>query len=127
MSVPMEEREETDDHGPQGDRRPYSERNERSQQDDRQADGLLDESDLQTRALRCKAAQHRCDEGRRPHHNGTATGEHTPEAHHCHSDNVVSPAQRMRNSRGERITGPYTGMGEGREDQRFGQHNADQD
>src|SRR6476646_10690865 len=78
MSVPMEEREETDDHGPQGYRRSYSERNERSQQDDRQADGLLDENDLQTRALRCKAAQHRCDEGCRPHHNGTATGEHTP-------------------------------------------------
>src|SRR6478672_1338356 len=31
MSVPMEEREETDDHGPQGYRRPYSERNEHSQ------------------------------------------------------------------------------------------------
>jgi hypothetical protein len=127
MSVPMEEREGTDDHGPQGYRRPYSERNEHSQQDDRPADGLLDENDLQTRARRCKAAQHRCHEGCRPHHNGTATGEHTPEAYHRHSDEVVCPVQRMRNSGAERIAGPYTGMGAGREDQRFGQHNADQD
>jgi hypothetical protein len=42
----MEERKETGDHGPQGYRRPYSERDEHAQQDDRPADCLLDESDL---------------------------------------------------------------------------------
>jgi hypothetical protein len=89
MSVPMEEREETDDHSPEGYRRPHSERNEESQQNDRQAYALLDETNLQTRTRRCKASQHRCHEGYRPHHNGTTTGEHTPEAHHRHSDEVV--------------------------------------
>jgi hypothetical protein len=123
----MEEREDSDDHGSQDYRRPYSESNKRPQQDDRQADGLLDESDLQARARRCKAAQHRCHEGCWPHGNGTATCEHAPETYHGHSGEVVCPTQRMRNSGAERIDGPYTGMGAGREDQRFGQRNADQD
>jgi hypothetical protein len=123
----MEEREECDDHGPQSHRRPYSGSNETSQDDDRQADGLFNESDLHARARRYKAAQHRCYERCWPHRNGAATRERTPEAYHGHSDEVVCPTKRMRNSGAERIHGPDTCMGMSREHQRCGQHNADQD
>ncbi|WJR75631.1 hypothetical protein QOU61_22880 [Bradyrhizobium sp. NP1] len=52
----MEESEESDDSGSQGYPGPYSKSNKHSQQNDRQANGLLDESDLQAQARRCEAA-----------------------------------------------------------------------
>jgi hypothetical protein len=122
----MEEGEESDDSSSQSYWGPYSETNKHSQQNDRQANGLVDESDLQAPARRCKATQHRRHEGCWPDHNGTPVCEHAPEPYHGHSDEVVYPSKRMRNSGAERVHRSDTCMGVSREDQRFGQHDADQ-
>jgi hypothetical protein len=123
----MEEGKEGDDSASQGYRGPYSKSNKHSQQNDRQANDLLDERNLQAPVRRCEAAQHRRHKGCWPAHNGVPVCEPAPKAYHSHSDEVVCPTKRMRNSGAERIHEPDACMGMSREHQRCGQHNADQD